>query len=192
VIDEATANMATLAPELLDEGLDRPGPEGDRTLSAAARRITQTKRAEYFSTDLVLGHRYEDSPVLRASPPAPGPWTSCAASGRRLPHHWVSPRVSTLDLVTGTHLILTADGELGARAGRAATAAGLPATVTRLEQPLMRRLGAELLVVRPDQVVAAVWPGPAPGQPRETEFLDPTMAMLCGRQGAESTWTRSH
>ena len=27
VIDEATTNMATLAPELLDDGLDRPGPD---------------------------------------------------------------------------------------------------------------------------------------------------------------------
>jgi 2-polyprenyl-6-methoxyphenol hydroxylase-like FAD-dependent oxidoreductase len=189
VIDEATANMATLAPELLHDGLDRPGPEGDRARSAAARRITRTKRAEYFSTDLVLGHRYADSPVLRTSPPAPGPWTSYAASGRRLPHHWVSPQVSTLDLVTGTHLILTADGGLGAHAARAAAAAGLPVTVTRLEQPLMRHLGAELLVVRPDQVVAAVWPGPAPDQPGATEFLDTTMAVLCGRQGAETTWT---
>jgi hypothetical protein len=184
--------MATLAPELLDDGLDRPGPEGDKARSAAARRITQTKRAEYFSSDLVLGHRYEDSPVLRAPAAAPGPWASCAAAGRRLPHQWVSPQVSTLDLVTGAHLILTGDGKLGARAGRAAAAAGLPATVTRLEQPLMRRLGAELLVVRPDQVVAAVWPAAAPDMRGETKFLESTMAMLCGRQGAEKTWTRSH
>jgi 2-polyprenyl-6-methoxyphenol hydroxylase-like FAD-dependent oxidoreductase len=199
VIDEATANMATLAPDLLDDGLDRPGPDGDRARAAAARRIEQTKRAEYFSSGLVLGHRYQDSPVLQASPSAPGPWTGRAESGRRLPHHWVSPEVSTLDLVTGRHLILTSDGALGVRAGRAAAAAGLPATVTRLEPSLMRRLGAELLVVRPDQVVAAAWPAPAPGpglapspgQPDETEFLDTTMAMLCGRQGAETTWTRS-
>ena len=54
MIDEAASNMATLAPELMADGLDRPGPEGDRARSAAARRITQTKRAEYFSTDLVL------------------------------------------------------------------------------------------------------------------------------------------
>ena len=191
VIDEATANMATLAPELLGDGLDRPGPEGDRIRSAAARRITQTKRAEYFSTDLVLGHRYEDSPVLPGAPAAAEPWTSRAASGRRLPHHWVSPRVSTLDLVTGGHLILTADGGLGERASRAAAAAGLPATVTRLDPPLMRRLGAELLVVRPDQVVSAVWPAPGPGHRDETEFLGTTMAMLCGRQGADTTWTSS-
>jgi hypothetical protein len=78
------------------------------------------------------------------------PWSSCAVSGRRLPHLWVSPQVSTLDLLTGTHLILTADGALGARADRAAASASLPVTVTRLEPPLMRRLGAELLVVRPD------------------------------------------
>jgi 2-polyprenyl-6-methoxyphenol hydroxylase-like FAD-dependent oxidoreductase len=191
VIDEATSNMATLAPELLDDGLDRPGQEGDRARAAAARRITETKRAEYFSTDLVLGYRYEDSPVLQASPPAPGPWTSCAAPGRRLPHQWVSLQVSPLDLVTGSHLILTADGALGARAGRAAAAAGLPATVAQVKQPVMRRLGAELLVVRPDQVVSAVWPAPAPDQRDETEFLGTTMAMLCGRPGVETTWTRS-
>jgi len=103
----------------------------------------------------------------------------------------VSLQVSTLDLVTGSHLILTADGALGARAGRAAAAAGLPATVAQVGQPLMRRLGAELLVVRPDQVVSAVWPAPAPDQRDETEFLGTTMAMLCGRPGVETTWTRS-
>jgi aromatic ring hydroxylase-like protein len=113
-------------------------------------------------------------------------------SGRRLPHFWVSPQLSTLDLVTGTHLILTADGGLGARAARAADAAGLPATVRQLEQPHMRRLGTELLFVRPDQVISAVWPEPAPDQHEETEFLDTTMAMLCGRPGAEAIWTRSH
>jgi 2-polyprenyl-6-methoxyphenol hydroxylase-like FAD-dependent oxidoreductase len=196
VIDEAASNMATLAPELLADGLDRPGPEGDRARSAAARRIIETKRAEYFSSDLVLGHRYQDSPVLQASPPPSGPWASCAAPGRRLPHLWVSPQVSTLDLVTGTHVILTAECELGSRAGRAAEAAGLPATVVQLEQSLMRRLGAELLVVRPDQVVSAVWPAPSPGHrdhpdhadhrdhsdhQGEIDFLDATMAMLCGR-----------
>jgi 2-polyprenyl-6-methoxyphenol hydroxylase-like FAD-dependent oxidoreductase len=197
VIDEAAANMATLAPELLADGLDRPGPEGGRARSAAARRITETKRSEYFSSDLVLGHRYEDSPVLQAFPPAsaepaPGPWASCAAPGRRLPHLWVSSQVSTLDLVTGEHVILTADGELGARAGRAAEAAGLPATVTAVEQAVMRRLGAELLVVRPDQVVSAVWPPLVTGHSDRSDnrdhpdhrgaidFLDTTMAMLCG------------
>ena len=212
VIDEATTNMATLAPELLDDDLDRPGPDGDRARSAAASRIEQTKRAEYFSTDLVLGHRYQDSPVLQAAPPGAGPGSQSqpgyAVAGGRLPHQWVSPQVSTLDLVTGEHAILTADGELGARAGRAAAAAGLPVTVTTLERPLMRRLGAELIVVRPDQVVAAVWPPPGPeraaadGQPAETDragttelidttFLDTTMAMLGGRQGADTAWTRS-
>jgi len=191
VIDEAAANMATLAPELLADGLDRPGPEGDRARSAAARHIIETKRAEYFSRDMVLGHRYADSPVLQAFPSAPalapGLWASCAAPGRRLPHLWVSSQVSTLDLVTGEHVILTADGELGARAGRAAEAAGLPATVTAVEPAVMRRLGAELLVVRPDQVVSAVWPPPATGHfdhsDNPIDFLDmtTTMAMLCGR-----------
>jgi hypothetical protein len=60
--------------------------------------------------------------------------------------------------------------------------------------------------VRPDQVVAAVWPAreadrvAAAGQAAEADaatgcldpaFLDTTMATLGGRQGAETTWTRS-
>ena len=201
VIDEATSNMATLAPELLDEGLDRAGPDGDRARAAAARRIEETKRAEYFSTDLVLGHRYADSPVLPAS--APATRADSAVPGRRLPHVWVSAQVSTLDLVAGPHLILTADGELGSAAGRAAEAAGLPATVYVLSPPLMRQLGADLIAVRPDQVVAAIWPAqaadrvaaaeqPAAANVAATaEFLDTTMARLGGRLGADETWTSS-
>jgi 2-polyprenyl-6-methoxyphenol hydroxylase-like FAD-dependent oxidoreductase len=214
VIDEATSNMATLAPELLDDELDRPGPDGDRARAAAARRIEQTKRAEYFSTDLVLRHRYQDSPVLPADLDGAGPALASpsaapgigrgpdarperALSGCRLPHHWAAPEVSTLDLITGAHAILTADAELGARAGRAAASAGLPVTVTTLDPALMRRLGAELLIVRPDQVVAAVWPAEGQaGRAAETALLDPVfpdtiMARLCGRQGADTTWTRS-
>jgi len=51
-----------------------------------------------------------------------------AAPGGRLPHVWVSPQVSTLDLVTGPHLILRPTAELGAQTERAASAAGLPVT----------------------------------------------------------------
>ncbi len=126
VIDEATSNMATLAPELLDDGLDRPGPDGDRARSAAARRIEQTKRAEYFSTDLVLGHRYEDSPVLQASPPAAG--TRARRAARRpaaaCPTSGCLPRYPRWTWSPARTLILTADGELGARADRAAAAGG--------------------------------------------------------------------
>ena len=156
------------------------------------------------------------SPPVAGRGPGPGPESQpgYAVAGGRLPHQWVSAQVSTLDLVTGGHAILTADGELGARVGRAAAAAGLPVTVTTLERALMRRLGAELIVVRPDQVVAVAWPASAsdhaaatdrvaaadhPAQSDaagttgslDTTFLDRTMAMLGGRQGAETTWTSS-
>ena len=161
VIDEATSNMATLAPELLDDGLDRPG--AGRRPRPVGRR--QPDRADQAGR--VLQHRPGPRPPLPGLPGAAGsaaraggPEPMPRYAGGRLPHQWVSPQVSTLDLVTGAHAILTADAELGARAGRAAAAAGLPVTVTTLEPPLMRRLGAELIVVRPDQVVAAVWPAP--------------------------------
>ena len=42
----------------------------------------------------------------------------------------MTPELSTLDLITGPHLILAADRELGARAVRAAGAAGVPATAS--------------------------------------------------------------
>ena len=65
VIDEATSNMATLAPELLDDGLDRPGPRRPRPVGRG-----QPDRADQASR--VLQHRPGPRPPLPGLPGAAG------------------------------------------------------------------------------------------------------------------------
>lgn len=154
VIDEAASNMATLAPELLSADLEVTGPVGNSARQRAKARIEETKRAEYFSLDLVLGHRYEQSPIIPDSPGPLGDWTSQACPGRRLPHHWVAPGVSTLDLVGPEHAVLTADPSDAGGLVAAARRTGLPLTVSRLDRAVLEALGAAAIVVRPDQIVA--------------------------------------
>ena len=107
VIDEAVANMSTLSTELLGDDLTDPGPRGEESRARAAARIQDTKAQEFFSLDLVLGHRYEDSPIIPAATTGQaGPWRSAAVPGRRLPHLWLEPDRSTLDLVRLDHVVI--------------------------------------------------------------------------------------
>ena len=109
VIDEATANGSVLSGRFVKDGLDEPGPHGQELRAAAAAEIQATKAMEYFSLDLVLGHRYQDSPVI---PPTTGEisdadWATVAAPGRRLPHQSLPDGRSTLDLIgPGLNLIV--------------------------------------------------------------------------------------
>lgn len=165
VIDEAVANMSTLSPELLGDDLTDPGPRGQESRARAAARIQDTKSREFFSLDLVLGHRYEDSPIL---PPATGeqagPWQSAAIPGRRLPHVWLEPDRSTLDLVRLDHVVLAGpDTQVGPLCG-AAVDQHIPVDVQRVQPDVMAGLGADWVVVRPDHVVAAVGTGVPPGR----------------------------
>jgi 2-polyprenyl-6-methoxyphenol hydroxylase-like FAD-dependent oxidoreductase len=154
VIDEAVANMATLAPELLSDDLDRPGPTGEQARARLAERIHATKTREFHSLDLVLGHRYESSPVVGLDP-RDGSWRATALPGARLPHRWVCPGTSTLDLVGGDHVLLTGPGvAVGPVSARAATIS-LTLRIVRTEADVVHGLGADWVLVRPDQIVAA-------------------------------------
>ena len=61
--------LGTNTPDVLNE---TTADFGWALMMAAARRIAQAKRAEYFSNDLVLGHCYAGSPVLQVPESAPG------------------------------------------------------------------------------------------------------------------------
>ena len=161
VIDEATANASVLSGRFVKDGLDETGAHGQELRAAAAAEIQATKAMEYFSLDLVLGHRYQDSPVI---PPATAEisdadWATVAAPGRRLPHRSLPDGRSTLDLIgPGLNLIV----QDGADVSSLASAAGvldIPLAVTVLDG---KELGGtsdvpSMLLVRPDQVVA--WSG---------------------------------
>lgn len=160
VIAAAAANNAVLAGDLATTTTTSSSSSAENARDALAARIRATKAAEYYSLDLVLGHRYVGSPVVRdgdgPSVEVPGrPWATTIRAGARLPHVWLRPGRSTLDTV-GWHftLLLLAQSD-PAPLTEAAAQLGLPLDVVDLqEHDLGGRFGAALALVRPDQHVA--------------------------------------
>lgn len=157
VIAEAEANMSVLSTDLVQDGLDEQGELGERIRQLVAERIRATKSAEYFSLDLVLGHRYDGSPIIaedRGDDRPAGRWATMAGPGSRLPHLWVAPGVSTLDLVGPGLTAIVAEQADADELMRAAAERRVPLTVHPVSGDLAARLGARFVLVRPDQVVA--------------------------------------
>jgi hypothetical protein len=164
-IAEAERNMQVLTGELTRPGLDDDGPAGERARAEAATAIRRTTTSELYTLGFVLGARYRGSPLLVDDEgPAPTSSTShyrpSAAPGARLPHLWLGPGRSLYDAL-GPDLTLI---ELGAPAGpeweASAAERGVPLTRLQLHRPDLREVvGADLLLVRPDQHVA--WRGGA-------------------------------
>ena len=156
VIDEAASNMSTLSTELLGDDLAGDGAAATEARARLAERIQETKRQEFFSDDLVLGHRYESSPVLPVGADSgESDWSTTALRGRRLPHVWLSPGASSLDLVRLEHVLLAAEGAEVTGLCEEAAAYGMPLEVHRLPADVMAGLGADWIVVRPDHIVGA-------------------------------------
>jgi 2-polyprenyl-6-methoxyphenol hydroxylase-like FAD-dependent oxidoreductase len=148
VVREATANMAVTSPELFADKLDADEPAGDEARAAAGSRIQATKHAEFHALDLVLDVGIDDSPIVDGSG---GP------AGRRLPHAWVGDRSLYDELGDGFALLVLSPAarEQADLLERAAHLRGVP--LRRLDLDLPGRYGADLVLVRPDQVVA--WSG---------------------------------
>ncbi|NEA40541.1 FAD-dependent monooxygenase [Streptomyces sp. SID11385] len=163
VVREATANMRVLSTDLVEGDLDAENPAGTRARTATGARIQETKRAEFHALGLVLDLRVgEDSSVLPPETPAGG--TAGLRAGVRLPHARLTDGRSLFDLLGPAHTLLRL-GEHPDDEGlvAAAAACGLPLTVAEpgplLSAAYRDALGARLVLVRPDQVVA--WYGDA-------------------------------
>jgi 2-polyprenyl-6-methoxyphenol hydroxylase-like FAD-dependent oxidoreductase len=164
VIAEAAKNMSVLSMQLVRETLDDPGPRGRKARLMVAEQIQATKSAEYFSLDLVLGHQYRDSPIIPADgadgPPDDDHWATMARPGRRIPHAWVRPGVSSLDLAGPGLSLIAPDIADTSSLARSAAERCVPVTVhCALTADLASQLGANVIVMRPDHVVA--WCGEA-------------------------------
>jgi hypothetical protein len=141
-------------------------------------------QAEHFDMlGLQLGFRYEKGALLPDAGPQPRPgnpvreYVPSGAPGARLPHAWLRPGVSTLDLVPHDRFLLLAARDGAAWIDAAGQGAQVPLASLRLGADVpdpggafAARLGIEpdgALLVRPDQHVAwrslrgAASPGPA-------------------------------
>lgn len=143
-----------------------PDFEEESHAAEAARRAARA-HIEAFAPDefdhpgLQLGARYDDSPIIIGDGPPPHDtavrYTPTTAPGGRLPHLWVEAGLSLLDLA-GHHVTaidLNPAEHRTAHLADAARARKVPVKVHLLHRPdLAALLEADLLVVRPDQMVA--------------------------------------
>ncbi|MGY1773795.1 FAD-dependent monooxygenase [Blastococcus sp. SYSU D00813] len=165
-IEAAGSQEAFLAPAFAGRDLDDDGPTG-RELRAALAEALRVKDPEFHSLGLVLGYDYPDSPVVVPDGrPVPGPalatFTPSAHPGARLPHAWLGEGDSLYDHLGEGFTLLRLDpaADPTPLADRAAER-GVPLTVLDLAgtSALRDLLGADLVLVRPDQHVA--WRGHA-------------------------------
>ena len=175
-IQEATANMRVLAPELANPDLEAAGPVGEQARHAAAAVIQAAKDREFHSLGIVLGYQYDASPVIvdDGTPllPESQGYQPTARPGARLPHRWLPDGASLYDrLGSGFSLLRLGDDADGSTFMAAATDSRAPLTVLDLhDQPLEEIYGASLLLVRPDQHVA--WRGTSMDRPTTEAILD--------------------
>ncbi|MFT8245045.1 FAD-dependent monooxygenase [Roseomonas sp. BN140053] len=183
VIEEAVANYAMLAPNLLRPGLEEPGAAGEVARRAVGELILAHKPREFRTLGVVLGSHYSGSPAVvpDGTPPPPDTVTDYVPSahpGCLAPHLWLRDGASLYDRFgPGFTLLVTAPGADTAEFERAARELGVPLRVLAPgDERLFALYGAPLALIRPDQHVA--WRGDA------TTDAAAVLRRACGREGA--------
>jgi 2-polyprenyl-6-methoxyphenol hydroxylase-like FAD-dependent oxidoreductase len=184
-IGAAVANYGAVGNQLVRPALEASGLVGDATRREVGDIILATKIREFKTLGLVLGSRYQDSPVIipdGTEPPAddfmvyiPSAYPGCLA-----PHLWLADGSSLYDHFGQGFTLLMTDGDPAAVADLAARAAarGIPLKVLApADERLRGRYEARFALIRPDQHVA--WRGdvlPA--------HVDALLARVTGYAGA--------
>jgi 2-polyprenyl-6-methoxyphenol hydroxylase-like FAD-dependent oxidoreductase len=145
--------------------LDDPATTGE-TLRAALRADLVRQEKLLKSSGVLLGYRYEGSPICwdddsEPTPDDPQAYVPTARPGHRAPHAWLTDGRSVLDLMGPWFTLLCFDGDTPtARAlCDAAAARGVPLAVQLVNEPSIRALygGRAHVLVRPDLMVG--WRG---------------------------------
>jgi 2-polyprenyl-6-methoxyphenol hydroxylase-like FAD-dependent oxidoreductase len=166
-----------------EEAIESAGPEGEAARRRAGEYLGAHGRLEFNIPGVTFGARYDGSAALVADgteppPDAPNSYVPTACPGGRAPHLWLADGTSLYDRFgfDWTLLRLGGDRREAQAFVDAAAARAVPLAVVDLADGEVRALyGADLALVRPDQIVAwrgdrgteaaAVWRrllGPAP------------------------------
>ncbi len=159
------ANYSAVGNQLVRPALEEPGLVRDATRREVGNIILATKVREFKSLGLVLGARYQDSPIVvpdRTQPPAddfmvyvPSAYPGCLA-----PHLWLADGSSLYDHFGQGFTLLITDGDPATADGLSARAAarGIPLKVVApADERVRSRYEARFALIRPDQHVA--WRG---------------------------------
>jgi hypothetical protein len=151
----------------LDMGRDKvcdDSAQGESQRAAVYEAMSASLQQEWHSHGVGLGYRYEGSPVIvpdGTPEPADDPthYKQTARPGHRAPHAWIRRDFSTLDLFGQGYVLLRFAGAPDAAAlENAAQQAGVPLTVSEIDDPVIAALYEKpLVLVRPDGMVA--WRG---------------------------------
>ena len=171
VLDEAVANHAMLSNHLVTEGLEAHSKAGEKLRRETGARIQAAKLREFATLGVVLGYRYNDSPVVvpDGTPPTSPDFVNYVPSSRPgalAPHAWLHDGSSLYDhFGAGFTLLGSGDADSGELARTAQDAAALGISMTVL-QPREGGIAAlypsRYTLIRPDQHVAwrgDAWPG---------------------------------
>lgn len=166
VLDEAVLNHSTLGNHLAVAGLECDGAVGEGLRGKIRARIEAAKLREFATLGVVLGYRYDSSPiVVPDGSVAPKRdfinYVPSARPGSLAPHAWMHDGSSLYDhFGPGFTLVATAHCSLQevCRAADDAQAAGVPFHVLQPQEGGIQNLyQANMTLVRPDQHVA--WRG---------------------------------
>ena len=166
-IAEANANYGDASNQMVRPGLEDPGPLGDATRREVSELILGTKQREFRTLGLVLGTRYDGSPIIvddGSAPPSENVMTyfPSACPGGLAPHLWLADGRSLYDLLGSGFSLLVTEGDAleAAPLVAAAEAMAMPLTLVLPGDDRLRgRYGARFALIRPDQIVA--WRGDA-------------------------------
>jgi hypothetical protein len=164
-IAEAVYNYGSVANQLVRPALEEPGVIGEATRREVADIIAATKVREFKTLGIVLGMRYEDSPIVvddGSEPPVDHYmlYVPSAHPGCLAPHLWLEDGSSLYDhFGDGFTLLVTAGNAEAADAFLAVAAKrNVPVKVLALPDNRLRgRYEAGFALIRPDQHVA--WRG---------------------------------
>jgi 2-polyprenyl-6-methoxyphenol hydroxylase-like FAD-dependent oxidoreductase len=139
-------------------------PDAERDRRAIGETLLESTRPEWESLGVILGYRYENSPLCvdDGSPEPPDDYSVYVPTNRagsRAPHAWVDAATSTLDLFGRGYVLLDTGPDDGAAARllSAAGARGLPLRRAFLPPHAADNYQGRFSLVRPDGHVA--WRG---------------------------------
>jgi 2-polyprenyl-6-methoxyphenol hydroxylase-like FAD-dependent oxidoreductase len=151
-----------------EPAIEAAGPEGDAAREAAGEYLNSHARREFAIPGITFGGRYDGSPIVCPDgaplpPDAMNLYVPSASPGGRLPHMWLTDGRSVFDLLGFEWSLLATKEPSGSGVGRFVEAAAqldLELTIVDVSKEDAQSLyGSELILVRPDQVVA--WRGRA-------------------------------
>ncbi|MET0924129.1 MAG: FAD-dependent monooxygenase, partial [Xanthobacteraceae bacterium] len=145
--------------------LEEEGPAGEAARKLTGDHFNHHARFEFNIPGITFGGRYDGSPIVVPDgtvppPDAPTTYQPAACPGGRVPHLWLGDGRSLYDLLGFEFTLLQLGaGPPDAAPFRAAAAAmNMPlATVLVPNEEARELYGAELVLIRPDQIVA--WRG---------------------------------